>query len=65
MRKVDVGTVEAMLSVIDKKVGRRLIYGIRKGNIAGDDSELSHVMNNILIKHEMLLELIWINQLFG
>jgi hypothetical protein len=51
--RVDVATLGVMLKVMDRKVGRRLIYGIRKdgGDSVGYDNELSHVINDILIKH--------------
>lgn len=55
VRKVDVATLGMMLGVIDRRVSRKMIYSLRKGERAEDDSELSHIMNDILIKHEMLL----------
>lgn len=43
-----------------------MIYAIRNSvSTAEDQHELAHLINNILIRYEMDLELIWVNQFFG
>lgn len=50
--EIEVDTLDLLLSVLERKIGRKMVYAVKNSfEGSGEDNELAHLMNNILIRY--------------